>query len=110
MTSADVYSGRRGEIMRRGEEQGGRHSPNDFSTISARKQIELPVQPRFETVACQTASITLKGTEDEQSIAVGEKLTLMAHLAPAARLEPQLPVSEELMVAATPAMLSVVEP
>jgi hypothetical protein len=38
----------------------------DFSTISARKPIEQPVNPKTKTVACQTALRTFKGAEDEQ--------------------------------------------
>jgi hypothetical protein len=42
-----------------GRNKNSRHSTNDFSTISARNQFDQPVNPKLETVACQTGSVTL---------------------------------------------------
>jgi hypothetical protein len=76
VTPADVYYGRREQILRRGGNKNSRHSTSDFSTILAENRIEQPVNPKPETVACQTGSVTLISAEDKHSGGIGA----VAHL------------------------------
>jgi len=50
-----------------GRNKNGRHLKKDFSTISARNRLDQPVNPKLETVACQTGSVTFISAEDEQN-------------------------------------------
>jgi len=51
VTPANVYHGRREQILRRREEQKGSHLNNDFSTISAGNRIKQSVNPSLKTIA-----------------------------------------------------------